>query len=66
MYINIGNRREVLWDDFLVDTEKTTAKLTLHKPTKKEQVYTFDKFWEAKGVSYFSYIKWQGEYYVYP
>ncbi|MBE7037198.1 MAG: hypothetical protein E7403_07890 [Ruminococcaceae bacterium] len=65
MYINIGNRREVLWDDFLVDKEGTTAKLTLHKPTKKERVYTFDKFWESKGVSYFSYIKWQGEYYVY-
>lgn len=30
--IDIGNRREVLWDDFLVDTVKTTAWRVLHRP----------------------------------
>ena len=32
--INIGNRREVLWDDFLIDKERTTATHVLNHPEK--------------------------------
>ena len=35
-FINIGNRREVMWDDFLIDNDKTTATLKLNHPQKKE------------------------------
>ena len=31
---NIGNRREVLWDDFLIDKERTTATQVLNHPEK--------------------------------
>ena len=65
MYIDIGNRREVLWDDYLVDTEGTTAALTMHKPVKKEIAYVFDKPWETKIFSYPHYIEWQGECLMY-
>ena len=64
MYINIGNRREVLWDDYLIDSNGTTAKLTLNKPQKKEFVYRFDKPWEET-INYPQMIKLGDEYYMY-
>lgn len=65
MYINIGNRREVLWDDFLIDKEQTTARLTMHRPEKKELAFVFDKPWEGDGVSYSSTILVEGVYRMY-
>lgn len=65
MYINIGNRREVLWDDYLVDREKTSARLVNHKPQKKELVCTLDKPWEANHLSYPHFIKLDDTYYMY-
>lgn len=52
MFIDIGSRREVFWENSLVDTEKTTAELKLHHPVKKELTFTFDKPWEKTGISY--------------
>ncbi len=65
MYIDIGNRREVLWDDYLVDTEKTTAKLTLHHPQKKEMIYDEEVFWHGSSFNYPIFIKLNDEYLMY-
>ena len=42
MAINIGNRREPLWDYFLIDKERSDATLSVNHPTKGEIVYNFD------------------------
>ena len=42
--INISSRLEPLWDDFLIDREKTTAKRRLHQPVARE-LTAFDKPW---------------------
>ena len=47
--INIENRLEVFWDDFLVDTEKTTAERRLGHLTRKEPVLVHDMPWEGDG-----------------
>jgi len=41
--INIGTRREVFWDDFLIDSEKTTAFPRLMHPIKREVCFYFDQ-----------------------
>lgn len=65
MYINIGNSREVLWDDYLIDNSATTAKNVLHQPIKREQVYVFDQLGEKRHVSYPHCIKIDDEYIMY-
>lgn len=44
--INIGNRRELFTDDYLIDTEKTTAKQIYCKPVKREAAFIHDAPWE--------------------
>lgn len=47
--INISGRRECFFDDYLIDTEKTTASFLLHSPTRKELVMEFNMPWEGDG-----------------
>lgn len=61
----IGNRREVLWDNTLINEEKSTAVLKLHRPEKKELMFTFDRFREPLHVSYPHCIFWNSQYYMY-
>ena len=42
--ITIGSRLEPLWDDYLIDTDATTAKRVLHRPSVSG-VVTFDRPW---------------------
>ncbi len=65
MCINIGNRREVFWDDALIDINETTACLTMHKPVKRELAITIGDGWEKDGISYPHCIKIGDEYYMY-
>lgn len=56
--IYINKRREVFFDDYLIDTENTTAELRLHRPVRrKEPIMVFDKPWEGDRVGYLSIIK---------
>jgi hypothetical protein len=41
--INLGNKREMFWDSYLVDEEKTTAFERIIEPTLKETCFWFDK-----------------------
>lgn len=63
--INIGNRREVLWDDFLIDNERTTATRLLNHPEKKEIVIAFDKIWEGDSISYPHIVRLGNKYMMY-
>ena len=38
--INAGNRREFLFDTYLINEEKSTTKLILNKPVPKQIVMT--------------------------
>lgn len=48
--IDIGNRRELFWDDYLV--RETTAVLKQHQPAAKEIVMTCDAPWEGSACGY--------------
>lgn len=53
MSIRIGGRREFVWDDYLIDTDRTTAARRLHEPVRRESAFRFDKPWEGDGCNYF-------------
>ncbi len=63
--IAIGNRREVLWDDFLVDAARTTAVPTLHRPRAEEVVLVHDEPWEGDGCDYHCILADDGLYRLY-
>ena len=56
MVMNIGSEREFFFDDYAVDTEKTTATFLLHKPVPKEIVMSLDKPWETGGTNYLNFF----------
>ena len=53
------------WDDYIIDHEFTTAKLSVNSPSKRGVVMTFDKPWDGNGNDYFSIIKDDGIYRMY-
>lgn len=70
--IDISNRRECFFDDYLIDNQKTTAEFRLHEPTRKEVVMELTESWEGSASVYFHTFydegKWRmyylgGEYY---
>ncbi|MBP1991719.1 hypothetical protein [Paenibacillus eucommiae] len=63
--INIGSRRELLWDDYLIDNESTTAELKLHKLQPKEVVIEHDEPWEGDGCDFHCIVKDDGLYRMY-
>ena len=63
--IHIDNRRELFWDEFLIDAGRTTAKLTLHRPQPKEVVIDHDEAWEGDGCDYHSIVADDGLYRMY-
>lgn len=63
--IDIGTRRECFFDDFLVDTQKTTVKTTLHHPQRRELVFAHDEPWEMGGGTYHNFFCDNGLYRMY-
>ena len=63
--INIGSRREVFWDDYLVDTAATTATRLLHHPEFAGTVLTHDSPWEGDGCTYHNIVADEGLYRMY-
>ena len=45
--LNISNRRECFFDNYLIDEEKTTAQVRLHKPVRKGVLFEMDQPWEG-------------------
>ena len=52
-FVDAGNRLQVLWDDHVVDTGRTTAVRILHHPEYAGCALTCDKPWEGDGCCYF-------------
>ena len=63
--LDIGAGRQVFWDDYLVDTRQTTAKLTINHPTKLEPPFEFDAPWEGNWLSYGNICKIGDTYRLY-
>lgn len=63
--INIGKRREVFWDSYLLDEEKTTAFIRLLPPSEKGVCYTLDQGDEMESVSFLQSVKTPEEYRMY-
>lgn len=52
MVLNIGKRREPFWDEYLIDTEWTTALLQQEHPVFKETLMWFDRPEDGCTISY--------------
>lgn len=50
--IGIGDRRELLWDDFLVEKLSGAGQLRLHQPVPQEIVLHTDAPWEGNACGY--------------
>lgn len=51
---DIGSRRELFVDDYLIDRLAGSAKLVVQKPTPREVVLVTDKPWEGSSCLYFT------------
>lgn len=63
--IDIGSRRELFWDEYLIDTERTTAQLTLHRPQAREVVIDHNEPWEGDGCTAYCLVKEDGFHRMY-
>jgi hypothetical protein len=63
--LSIGGRRELFWDDYLINTQQTTAQLTLHRPQAREVVLDHNMPWEGDGCDYHCILKEDGFYRLY-
>ncbi len=59
--INIGKKRECFFDDYLIDTARTTAEARVHQPVLREKTFSFDKPWEGDGCDFHNFF-WDEEY----
>ena len=51
--LEIGTERQLFWDDYILDAEKTTAALTSHSPTRREEIFTTDLPWEGDNCDFY-------------
>ncbi len=54
--INVGGTLQVMWDDHVVDTAKTTASRIVHHPERTGVAITHDQPWEGDGCNYHSIV----------
>lgn len=55
--IDIGSRRELLVDDYLIDEMYGGAELRLHRPTPREVVFVANKPWEGSLSAHFTILR---------
>ena len=55
--IQLSEKPQMLWDDYLVDTNKTTAVLTTHQAEYAGTLLSFDRPWEGSGCNYKSIVE---------
>lgn len=63
--IHLGKRRELFWDDYLPDLEKTTAFRRLNRPVLRECVFVLDSGKETTSISYPQLLKNENGYRLY-
>ncbi len=54
--INIGKSRECFFDDYLINTDKSTAQTMLHKPIRREEVLRHDAPGEGSRCCYHNFF----------
>lgn len=54
--ISLGKQREFFWDNYMIDTEKTTAPHVVHQPVRKDVVIKHDKLWEGDGCDFYNIV----------
>ncbi|MBE6778102.1 MAG: hypothetical protein E7541_01800 [Ruminococcaceae bacterium] len=63
--LTIANRRECFFDDYLLDTQRTTATRQVHKPVRGPVLMVLDKPWEGNNVYFPCAIYAQGWWKLY-
>jgi len=63
--INLGSRRELFMDDFLIGKLAGKAELRLHHPQPREIALVHDAPWEGSGTTYHSVFQDSGLYRMY-
>ncbi len=63
--INIGKNREMFWDTYLLDEDKTTASFRICPPVYKDTCFIFDHKSEKAGISYPCIVKDEKGYKMY-
>ena len=64
-FVDIGNRRELLVDDYLIDRFVGRAELRLHSPVQREVVFTCDQPWEGNWSGLVTYLQDKDTYRMY-
>ena len=54
---DIGSRREVFWDDYLIDDRYTSVFRRMHHPVRREMIAQFDMPWEGDQCYIFCILK---------
>jgi len=54
--ISIGGNRECFFDDYLLDTERTTAEFRVHHPIRKSAVLTHEEPWEGPSCDFHNFF----------
>ena len=55
--IDIGSRRELFTDDYLIDTGRTQVPQVQCRPRRKEKAFTFDAHWESLDSVFHNIVK---------
>ena len=63
--IHLGSRREVFWDDYLVDNSMSTAYRRMNQPVHKEVNFWFDHPLDIRCISYPQLLKTEDGYRLY-
>ena len=64
--IDIEDRRETFWSDYLIDNARTTARLRVNQPVKHDETpIKLDAPWDGNSISYPQIIFADGEYRMY-
>ena len=63
--INVTKGLVPFWDDYMIDTARTTATLSSNTPAKRGVVMDFDQPWDGNGNDFFTIIKDDGIYRMY-
>ena len=61
--MDIGSRREVFFDDTMLDSERTTTVFRLHEPVQRECVLVNDEPWHAGGAVPYHQVLMDGDVY---
>jgi len=55
--IDVGTKLQVMWDDYVVDTNRTTAARVLHEPAYAGVAMVWDREWEGDGSEFPTIIR---------